>query len=250
MPSPTGQCTLGGMPRGPRGQPPRAIFFDAGNTLIRMDYSAIAAALARVGRLVGIDALQRAEWRARVRLDADLLAPGVSTETRTVADRYLEYMLEGVGVTDPAIVAAVVEWRRGYNPPIGIFYAPEPAARPALELAHAHGVRTAVISNSNGSARKIMESVGLADMLDFVIDSGEVGVEKPDPRIFRIALDQAGVRADEVMYVGDLYSVDVLGARAAGLDPILLDPGACWGDRDCHAAEDVLAAVKLALGHT
>jgi putative hydrolase of the HAD superfamily len=235
--------------RDPRPALPRAIFFDAGNTLIRMDYAAIADALGRAGATVTPETLQRAEWQARVRLDADLLAPQhrVSTESRTVADHYLKYVLEGVGVTEPATVTAIVDWRRGYNVPIGIFYDPEPAARPALELARAASVRTAVISNSNGSVRKIMESVGLADLLDFVIDSGEVGVEKPDPRIFQIALDRAGVRADEVVYVGDLYSVDVLGARAAGLEAVLLDPGGCWGERDCRSAPDVLAAVRLIL---
>lgn len=227
----------------------RAIFFDAGNTLIRMDYAAITDAVARAGATVTPDTLQRAEWQARVRLDADLLAPQhrVSTESRTVADRYVQYMLEGAGVTDPDTITAVIDWRRGYNVPVGIFYAPEPAARPALELAHSAGVRTAVISNSNGSVRKIMESVGLADLLDFVIDSGEVGVEKPDPRIFQIALERAGVQPADAVYVGDLYSVDVLGARAAGLDAILLDPGGCWGDRGCRSAPDVLAAVRLAL---
>jgi putative hydrolase of the HAD superfamily len=230
---------------------PRAIFFDAGNTLIRMDYAAVVKTLAGLGVTVTADDLQRSEWRARVRLDTDLLAPpagAMSTETRTVADRYLTYVLEGAGVVDPATVAAMSEWRRSYNAPVGLWYALEPSAEPALALARAAGVRTAVISNSNGSARGIMESLGLARYLDFVIDSGEVGVEKPDPRIFRFALERAGVGAADAVYVGDLYSVDVRGARAAGLDAILLDPGACWGERDCRSAPDALAAVRLALG--
>ena len=237
------------MTREPRARP-RAIFFDAGNTLIRMDYAAIVAALARADVTVTAEALQRAEWRARVRLDRDLLAPGraASTESRTVAETYLQYVLEGVGVGDPATLAAMMDWRRGHNVPIGIFHVPEPAAAPALMLAREAGVRAGVISNSNGSVRKIMESVGLAPYLDFVIDSGDVGVEKPDPRIFRMALAQADVEPGEALYIGDLYSIDVLGARRAGLDAILLDPGGCWGEQDCRAAPDVLAAVRLALG--
>ena len=70
-----------------------------------------------------------------------------------------------------------------------------------------------------------------------------MGVEKPDPRIFRIALERAGVAATEAVYVGDLYSIDVVGARAAGLSAILMDPGACWGARDCPSAPTALAAV-------
>jgi putative hydrolase of the HAD superfamily len=74
-----------------------------------------------------------------------------------------------------------------------------------------------------------------------------VGVEKPDARIFQLALQQAGLGAGEAVYVGDLYSIDVLGARGAGLTAVLLDPGAGWGARDCPTAPDVLAAVRLIL---
>ena len=230
---------------------PRAIFFDAGNTLIRMDYAAVADTLARLGVDVSVDDLERSDWRARVRLDADVLSPPAgraSTETRAVADRYLTYVLEGAGVTNASTLAAVIEWRRTYNTPIGLWYAREPKAEAALARARAAGLATAVVSNSNGSVCRIMEMLGLAPLLDFVIDSGEVGVEKPDPRIFALALERAGIGAPDAVYVGDLYSIDVIGARAAGLDTILLDPGGCWGERDCRSARDVLAAVELALG--
>jgi putative hydrolase of the HAD superfamily len=109
------------------------------------------------------------------------------------------------------------------------------------------GLGAGVISNSNGSARRILQSLGLARYLDFVLDSAEVGVEKPDPRIFRLALERAGVRPPEAVYVGDLYSVDVLGARGVGMPAILLDPGGHWGARDCPMAPDVLSAVRMAL---
>ena len=105
-----------------------------------------------------------------------------------------------------------------------------------------------VISNSNGSVRSILEETGLAAHLDFIIDSSVVGVEKPDPRIFHLGLREAGVAPAEAAYVGDLYSVDVLGARAAGLEGILLDPGGFWGPRDCRRARGLDEAVRLALG--
>ncbi len=231
-----------------RSRPPRAIFFDAGNTLIRLDHDVIAAALARHGIRVSRDDVERADWRARVALDADMLGPlgpTASTENRGVADRYLELILERLGVTEPAMVAALTAWRREYNAPVGLWNVREPAAEAALVLARESGAQAAVISNSNGTARSILESVGLARYLDFVIDSSEVGVEKPDPRIFALALERARVGAEDAVYIGDLYSIDVLGARAAGLDAVLLDPGACWGSRDCLAARDVLAAVRL-----
>ena len=228
----------------------RAVFFDAGNTLLRMNYAVIAAELARHGVGATPGAVQRAEWRARVRLDDEVLArpaPGVSTESGSTAGRYVRYLLEALGVTDEAVVNALAEWRRTYNPPVGLWNTPDPHAGPALRLARERGLRAAVISNSNGSARSILETLGLSPYLDFVLDSFEVGVEKPDPRIFGLAIARAGVDPSQAVYVGDLYTVDVRGARAVGMDAILLDPGGDWGPRDCVTAPDALAAVRLIL---
>ena len=223
----------------------QAIFFDAGNTLLRMNYGAIAEALAREGVRVTEAELARADWAARVRLDADLVARRTSTESVSTADGYVRYLLEGAGVSDERVVSKVAAWRRAYNPPAGVWNTAEPLAADALKLARRAGLRTAVISNSNGSVRRILESLGLAPDLDFVLDSFEVGFEKPDARIFRLALERAGVAPADAVYVGDLYSIDVLGARGAGLSAVLIDPGGCWGERDCPLARDVLEAVKM-----
>src|SRR3989442_4310656 len=141
----------------------------------------------------------------------------------------------------------MAEWRGAYNGAAGLFNVAEPPAEAALKLARARGLTAGVISNSNGTIRAILRALGLLPYLDFVLDSAEVGVEKPDPRIFRLALEQARVAPREAVYVGDLYSVDVRGARAAGLDAVLLDPAGLWGERDCSRAPDVLAAVRLIL---
>jgi putative hydrolase of the HAD superfamily len=240
---------LGTMPASPD-RAIRAVFFDAGNTLLRIDYAAIARELARHGRTVPLEAIQHADWLARVRLDAELSGGGPgprSTENASTAGRYFGYALEALGITEAATREALDAWRRAYNQPVGFWNVADPDAEPALALAREAGLATAVISNSNGSVRSILDALGLTRHLDFVIDSFEVGVEKPDPRIFRLALTTMGVGAAEAVHVGDLYSIDVLGARAAGLDAILLDPGRCWGERDCTAAPSVLAAVRLVL---
>ncbi len=227
----------------------RAVFFDAGNTLLRMDYAVIAAELARHGVRVAPDAVQRAEWQARVHLDDQVFArtAGASTETQESATRYLRFLLEGLGVADGSTVERVAEWRRTYNPPIGVFTSHDPQALESLALVRRSGARAAAISNSNGSAGSVLATVGLGPYLDFVVDSGEVGVEKPDPRIFELALARAGVAPAEAVYIGDFYSIDVKGATAAGLRAVLLDPGGFWGARDCAMAPDLLSAVRLAL---
>ena len=187
-----------------------------------------------------------------MRLDADVLATGevASTEARTTHSRYLQLVLEGIGVTEPDLVEAMDEWRRGHNQPLGLWTAPEPDAAPALMLAREAGLRTGVISNSNGTIRQILARLSLMSLVDFALDSHEEGVEKPRREIFERALARAGVGASEAAYVGDLYSIDVLGARRAGLEAVLLDPGLCWGSRDCPTAPTVLDAVKRLLACT
>jgi HAD superfamily hydrolase (TIGR01549 family) len=228
----------------------RAVFFDAGNTLLRMNYAAIAARLLEAGVHVGVSDVQQAEWRARVRLDDTLGAHPreyLSTETATTSDLYSRLILGELGVTDRVVIDAMAEWRRSYNPPGGLWNTAEPQAEAALRLAREAGLGAAVISNSNGSVRAILDALGLGAYLDFVLDSGEVGVEKPDPRIFELALQRAGLATDEAVYVGDLYAIDIRGARRAGLPAILLTPGAARPTVDCPTAPDVLSAVRQIL---
>jgi putative hydrolase of the HAD superfamily len=126
----------------------------------------------------------------------------------------------------------------------------EPEAAAALALAREAGLVAGVVSNSNGTVRQALAALGLTRHLDFVLDSHEEGVEKPDPRFFERALARAGVRADAAAYIGDLYSIDIVGARRAGLRAVLMDPGGCWGERDCPRAPTVLEAVRELLARS
>ena len=227
--------------------PVRAILFDAGNTLLRMNYGIIADQLRTRGRATSPEQVEEAELRARVRLDPHLAPGASSTESAVTHGRYLRYLLEHLAITDEAEIDAIARWRRGYNLPVGLWNRADPEALGAIRRVREAGLVAGVISNSNGSVRSILEETGLAAHLHFIIDSSVVGVEKPDPRIFYLGLREAGVAPAEAVYVGDLYSVDVLGARAAGLDGILLDPRGFWAPRDCRLARGLEEAVRLAL---
>jgi HAD superfamily hydrolase (TIGR01549 family) len=96
------------------------------------------------------------------------------------------------------------------------------ASASALARLRAAGVRLGVVSNSDGRVEEALQAAGLRHLFDVVVDSTLAGVEKPDPRIFQAALDQLGVKPEEALYVGDLYEVDVIGARAAGIEAVLL----------------------------
>jgi putative hydrolase of the HAD superfamily len=93
----------------------------------------------------------------------------------------------------------------------------------ALERARAAGIRCAVISNAEGQIQGLFEQLGIAQLFDLVVDSGIEGVRKPDPEIFRRALARAGVQPTQGLYAGDIPRVDVEGARAAGMDAVLID---------------------------
>lgn len=109
-----------------------------------------------------------------------------------------------------------------------------PAGVPeALGRLRSLGVKLVVVSNANGKLRVLFERVGLAGFFDLMLDSAEEGVEKPDPRLFQIALARSSADAATTVHVGDLYRVDVEGARGAHLRAILLDPLDLYAAFDC-----------------
>src|SRR5262249_28273348 len=114
-----------------------------------------------------------------------------------------------------------------------------PGVPDALARLRASGLRIVVISNSDGTAEASLVACGLRALVDAVVDSAVFGVEKPDARIFAHALGLAGIAPSAALHVGDLYAVDVVGARSAGIHPVLLDPYADWPDLGCATAPDL-----------
>ena len=222
----------------------RAVLFDAGHTLLELDYAMLTAQLVARGHRVSERQVVEAERRARLRLDGEQAAQ--PTRARLGAGRYLRYLLGGLGIPGEEDVAAITAWRRGFNLPVGLCHQADAQAVDALTHLRAAGMITGVISNSNGSVRQALERAGLAPLLDFVIDSTVVGVAKPDPRVFALGLQAAGVQAHEAVYIGDSYFVDVIGARGAGLGAVLFDPGGVWGARDCLSATGLSEAADRA----
>ena len=228
-----------------RRPPIRALVFDAGHTLLEMDYARLTAYLVSRGHDVGEVAVTVAERRARIRLDVERAAQ--ATRERTGEGRYVRYLVDYLGIEDDAERSAIAEWRRGFNIPIGLCHQADGEAGKALQRARDAGLIVGVISNSNGSVQRALEEAGLAAHLQFVIDSSVVGIAKPDPRIFDLGVRAAGTTPEQTVYVGDSYFVDVVGARRAGLGAVLFDPGRLWGERNCAIATSLYAAVEHAL---
>ena len=207
------------------------IFFDAGNTLIGLNYRLVIEALADRGFRVDELTLRRAERGARRDLDRAILErwnDGSVPRTGWVEDRvwrrFWRQVLElsGAGPYEAEdLVTAVLDVTR----PASSWDRVEDSTRPTLETLARRGYRLGIISNSNGTLRAHLEGLGMSDRFEMILDSSEVGVEKPHPEIFRIALEQAGrAEAGRALYVGDVYAIDVLGAAGAGMHAMLFDP--------------------------
>lgn len=115
---------------------------------------------------------------------------------------------DGVGLVD-ALLAS-------------LHFRPFPDGLETLPRLRRAGRRLVVVSNWDVSLHQVLERVGLAGLLDGVVTSAEVGARKPGVAIFERALSLAGVAASETVHVGDSLEEDVAGARAAGIEPVLL----------------------------
>ena len=100
---------------------------------------------------------------------------------------------------------------------------PFEGAAEALADLRRRGYRLGVITNWDPSARRLLAARGLDGFFEQVVVSCEVGCEKPDRRIFELAAGAAGVRPAECLYVGDNYYVDAVGARGAGMEPVIVN---------------------------
>jgi putative hydrolase of the HAD superfamily len=202
-----------------RGKPLRAVLFDAGNTLVFLDYARLAD---EVGAaldlpLTGPDLVQHVSHATRAMERA-----GGNDQDR--AATYLETLFLQAGVP-PHRLGEVRDCLGRMHRERHLWSSVAERSAEALARLQAAGIRLGVVSNSDGRVEQALEAAGLRQYFDVVIDSALVGVEKPDPRIFQAALDRLGVEPDQALYVGDLYQVDVVGARAAGIDAILLGQG-------------------------
>lgn len=105
---------------------------------------------------------------------------------------------------------------------------------PALAKLHAAGYRLGVISNLRRDMAQLSHRLGMGPYLDYFVNSEEAGAEKPNAAIFLAALEQATVHPEQAVHVGDQHRSDVLGARAAGIHPVLIDRGGWHADvNDC-----------------
>jgi HAD superfamily hydrolase (TIGR01549 family) len=219
------------------------VFLDAGGVLCHPSWSRVAETLVRHGATVSAAALARAEQYATHELDqASVIS---ATDDRSRGWLYFNLVLKHAGVEQNAGTDAALAELREYHKTDNLWEHVEPDVVPALAALRSRGLRLVVVSNANGRLRHLFDRVELSQWFDHILDSHEWGVEKPDARLFQLALEQSRADADRTVHVGDLYHVDVMGARRAGLrDAVLFDMAGLYEGIDCARVESLAALVE------
>jgi putative hydrolase of the HAD superfamily len=227
--------------------PIQTVFLDAGGVLVNPNWSRVSEALALHGVTVPPQALAAAEPRAKQRLDRGETIQATTDEQRGWT--YFDLVLTEAAVPLTASSAAALASLNAYHQQFNLWETVGDDVRPALAALRAHGLRLVVVSNANGTLLSAFTRLGLVDALDVIFDSHVVGIEKPDPRFFHLALERSGARAETTVHVGDLYHVDVAGARAAGVAAILFDAADLYAGYDCLRVRSLGALVELLAPH-
>jgi HAD superfamily hydrolase (TIGR01549 family) len=212
--------------------PAKALFFDVGNTLLFPDHKRMLHALRERQIFPSDDLLKEIERRTKREFDSLL-------ESHSAVDHrfwhiYYSHLLEELRLQDDSVHADLVSRTRISANWCEI----RPRTREALQRLAKH-FRLAVISNADGKIADVLARCGIADCFETITDSGIVGREKPDPAIFDAAVRSLGVSAADGVYVGDVYSVDYLGATRFGMRSILFDVAGAYRDQSLPRVESL-----------
>jgi HAD superfamily hydrolase (TIGR01509 family) len=209
----------------------QTVFLDAGGVLVNPNWSRVSDTLIRHGVTAAAAALAAAEPQAKKRLDSGDTINATNDEQRGWT--YFNLVLTEAGVTLSDATASALAELHAYHQQFNLWESVPDEVQPALAALRARGFKLVVVSNANGRLRYLFDRLGLSGSLDALFDSYDEGVEKPDPRFFRRALERTGAEAQSTIHVGDFYHIDVAGARAAGITPVLLDVAGLYPECDC-----------------
>ncbi len=213
------------------------VFLDAGGVLVWPNWTRMSDALRKHGVYVDADQLAAADPIARFSLDRSEVIRGSDDQRR--GWEYFDLVLTHAGAALSGQTAAALDDLLEYHLEHNLWEHVPEFVKPALRELRASGRRLVVVSNANGTVHSLFTRLGLAPLVDVIIDSAIERLEKPDPQLFQLALDRAGARAETTVHVGDLYHVDVVGARSAGLSAILVDQGDLRRDADCPRIRNI-----------
>ncbi|HUD65714.1 MAG TPA: HAD family hydrolase [Candidatus Sulfotelmatobacter sp.] len=208
----------------------RFIFFDVGNTLLFPNRARMLAPLPE-DRHPTLERWQALERRTKQEFDQGMMGGRVDHGFWWT---FHTYLLEDLNSLDDGVRNTLVENTQNSANWDQIL----PGTREALErIRERHAI--AVISNADGRINAVLERCRIADCFASITDSANVGHEKPHPEIFAAALRAMKAEPDESLYVGDVYSVDYVGASRFGMQAVLFDVAGAYRDREFPRVESM-----------
>ena len=210
----------------------KVIFFDVGNTLLFPNRERIHAPLAERGIVPDADLLRDLECRTKNQFDAMMTDNG--NTDHSFWWMFYSQLLSEIGLNDDAVRDQLVASIRDSGNWDAI---PPGTAEQLHEIGERYQI--AVISNADGKIEDVLRRCGIAQCFRTITDSGLVGYEKPHPEIFRRALKSMNAAPEESLYVGDVYSVDYVGATGAGMLAMLMDIPGAYRDKGLPRVESL-----------
>jgi HAD superfamily hydrolase (TIGR01509 family) len=212
----------------------KVIFFDVGNTLLFPNRERIHAPLTERGIVPDGEHLRDLECRTKNKFDGMMIADGAADHSFWWM--FYSQLLSEIGLQNNAgsIRDQLVTGVRNSGNWDQI--RPDTAER-LREIGKRYPI--AIISNADGRIEDVLRKCGIAECFRTITDSGLVGYEKPHPEIFRQALKSMNAAPEESLYVGDVYSVDYLGATGAGLSAVLMDVPGAYRDKGVPRVESL-----------
>lgn len=202
----------------------KAVFFDVGNTLLFFNLRRVQTCLRENGYRIPLEKLHFAEGRSKEKVDALVLEKSALLNDRHRAILYYKEMLSHLSVISDGHILSIARQLRKEDKADGLWNDMIPGTKQVLRALKKQGYALGVISNSDGRVGRLLDENKLTPFFEIIVDSAKLGIEKPDPRIFHHACSALNIQPRRALYVGDFYSIDVLGAKSAGLNPILLQP--------------------------
>jgi HAD superfamily hydrolase (TIGR01549 family) len=225
----------------------KAVSFDFGQTLAELDYEFLQRRLAERGTAFDY-ALGRAASQEAWRLYGVKKDAGHAAAWRAMIER----LLQGGGVHGAA-AEELGNWLWAEQPRQNLWRRPIPGMIELVRELGRNSVPVAIISNSEGHLAELVAELGWANDFEIVVDSGKVGFDKPDSRIFLHACKALGVDAAELVHVGDAWEADVNGALGVSAHAVWFDerhrerdlPERVHGAKSAVELREVLASLGL-----
>jgi putative hydrolase of the HAD superfamily len=199
----------------------KALLFDFGGTLAFLDFETLATEFSRLDRKLDPLKLEHAEYAGRAAIDHHLISEK-SRDPNAAYEDFFRAWMEAAGIPEKEFAHTAARFREMHAEAC-MWRIVRDGTHEALDRLKSAGFKLGIVSNADGRVASDAKRLGLAQFFDVIIDSQVVGVEKPNPKIFQLALDALKVPAEEALYAGDIYAIDMLGARAAGIEGKLID---------------------------